>query len=67
MSRSEHRFIVHIWLEPGESAEGQWRGAVDHQGSGRRMYFSSLSDLTDFIRIRLASPDAIEAGDRSGT
>jgi hypothetical protein len=55
MDRTEHRFVVHMWLEQGESAEGQWRGAVDHVGSGRRIYFSSLADLTDFIRIRLDS------------
>ena len=53
MDRTEHRFVVHVWLEPGEPATGQWRGAVDHLGSGRRMYFSSLGDLTDFIRLRL--------------
>jgi|HubBroStandDraft_1064217.scaffolds.fasta_scaffold382806_2 hypothetical protein len=53
MQRSEHRFVVHMWLEPGDNGEGQWRGAVDHVGSGRRIYFSSLGDLTDFIRVRL--------------
>jgi hypothetical protein len=67
MSRSEQRFIVHMWLEPGESAEGQWRGAVDHVGSGRRMYFSSLGDLTDFIRLRLGPVGAALPAEQAET
>ena len=50
--------MVHIWLEAAEGGEGQWRGAVDHVGSGRRLYFASLSDLVDFIRLRMSEPTA---------
>jgi hypothetical protein len=67
MNRSEHRFSVLLWLEPGENAEGQWRGAVDHIGSGRRMYFSSLGDLTDFIRVRLGAPADAQPAERAET
>ena len=52
MKRSEHRFVVHVWREIAVDGEGQWRGSVDHIGHERRLYFSSLVDLIDFIRER---------------
>jgi hypothetical protein len=58
MERPEHRFIVRIWYEGASGSEGQWRGAVDHVGHERRLYFSSLGDLMDFIRARMAARDA---------
>ncbi len=58
MQRPEHRFVVRIWYESGPGAEGQWRGAVDHVGHERRLYFTTLSDLTDFIRARMQAPAA---------
>lgn len=61
MERNEHRFIVHVWLETGQSGTGQWRGSVDHVGFERRLYFSSLADLTDFIRVRMTAPDSERA------
>ncbi|HXW76687.1 MAG TPA: hypothetical protein VEJ20_04680 [Candidatus Eremiobacteraceae bacterium] len=63
MERSEHRFLVHMWLESAPNGEGQWRGAVDHVGSGKRYYFASLGDLTDFIRLRLAEAPRAPAAD----
>lgn len=51
--RREHRFVVRMWLEPGPEAGGRWRGAVEHVGTGQRLYFASLGDLTDFIAVRL--------------
>jgi hypothetical protein len=56
MERTEHRFMVHVWFEQTSDGGGQWRGAVDHVGSQRRLYFSSLSDVMDFMRLRLADP-----------
>jgi hypothetical protein len=53
MERTEHRFVVRVWLETAAAAEGQWRGVVDHVGSGRKLYFSSMGDLMDFIRLRM--------------
>jgi hypothetical protein len=53
VGRREHRFVVRVWLEPGQEASGQWRGAVEHVGSGQRLYFASLGDLNDFIALRL--------------
>ena len=58
MARSEHRFIVHVWHEDGLEIQSGWRGAVDHLGHDRRLYFSSLGDLMDFIRARMSADDA---------
>jgi hypothetical protein len=58
MKRAEQRFVVHVWLEGAATGQGQWRGSVDHVGFDRRLYFSSLGDLTDFIRGRMATPES---------
>jgi len=55
MARTEHRFIVRVWLEEGVGPEGSWRGAVDHLGHDRKLYFSSLGDLVDFIHARMSA------------
>ena len=67
MERSEHRFMVHIWMESAGAGEGQMRGSVDHVGSGRRLYFASLGDLSDFIRLRITEPPPVAADARRGT
>ena len=66
MQRPEHRFVVRIWREAGPGPEGQWRGAVDHVGHERRLYFTALSDLMDFIRARMTATEA-EVADRVET
>ena len=50
--RREHRFVVRLWFE-GANERGQWRGSVEHVDTGQRVYFASLSDMTEFIRHRL--------------
>jgi hypothetical protein len=67
MERLEHRFVVHVWFESAGRTNGQWRGEVDHVGHGRRLYFSSLGDLVDFIKIRLGEPAVPGAADRNET
>jgi hypothetical protein len=56
--RSEQLFLVRFWSEHGAA----WRGYVQHVPSKQRMYFSELSDLNEFLRLRLA--DAKPAGAR---
>jgi hypothetical protein len=51
--RSEHLFLVRMWLEPGQVKPAKWRGAVEHVPSGQRFNFISLRDLTDFITLCL--------------
>jgi hypothetical protein len=51
-ARREHRFVVRLWFE-GVNDRGQWRGRVEHIDTGQRLYFASLSDMTEFIYHRL--------------
>lgn len=47
-----------MWHEDGFGGGGGWRGAVDHLGHDRRLYFSALGDLFDFIRGRMSADEA---------
>lgn len=42
-----HAFIVRIWMETRElkDAEPIWRGAIEHVGSGARVYFDKLEQI----------------------
>ncbi len=62
--RPHHLFIVRLWRESGRTSPGQWRGSVEHVPSGRRLYFVSLSDLADFITLRLDG-DATQKSEES--
>lgn len=50
--RVEHVFLVRMWLERG-GGEAQWRGSVQHVGSGRRMFVGSPGEVGDFISLQL--------------
>jgi hypothetical protein len=50
--RNEELFVVRLWREQ-QAPSRSWRGSVEHVGSKRRYHFSNLSDLIDFIRLRL--------------
>jgi hypothetical protein len=67
MERSEHRFMVRIWLESAAGTGGQWRGEVDHIGSGRKVYFSNMADLMDFIRLRMTDTSQSASADKAKT
>jgi hypothetical protein len=53
--RREHLFVVRLWFESAND-RGQWRGSVEHVDTGQRLYFASLSDMTEFIQHRLGRP-----------
>ena len=55
-ARAEHLFIVRMWQEPSQAVTVRWRGYVEHVPSGQRLYFTSLTDLNDFIGQRLQRP-----------
>jgi hypothetical protein len=57
-TRAEHLFIVRMWQEPSQAVSAHWRGYIEHVPSGQRLYFTSLTDLNDFIGQRLARPAA---------
>jgi hypothetical protein len=48
--RTEQLFLVRFWREQ----DAAWRGYVEHVASKQRVYFSELSDLNEFLRLRLA-------------
>ncbi len=50
--RVEALYVIRLWREAGgESSEG-WRGYVEHVVSKQRLYFSDLTDVIEFIRLR---------------
>lgn len=51
--RRQHLFVVRIWQEARAEQPPVWRGMVEHVPFGRRMYFTALNDLSDFIALRL--------------
>jgi hypothetical protein len=53
-SRPQHLFIVRIWSEMEPISQAPCRGSVEHIASGQKFYFTSLSDLSDFITIKAA-------------
>jgi hypothetical protein len=64
--RIDHVFMVRLWAETsGEAAQPDWRGVVEHAASGQRRYFTSLDDLTAFLRTQLETSIAPPA-DRVG-
>ena len=52
MQGDTHSFVVRIWHEAVDS-KGHiiaWRGAIDHVGSGQRLYFHDLYGIVRFIQ-----------------
>lgn len=54
---SQHLYLVRIWFESTRSDRQSWRGLVEHVPTGKKLYFTSLADLNDFISLSLPSPD----------
>jgi len=52
MGDEMHSFILRIWQEASESEEpsDDWRGSIDHVGTGRRLYFRDLDGISRFVR-----------------
>ena len=44
-------FIIRVWLEQHESKDvsPEWRGVIENVGSGERVYFISLDQLTAYV------------------
>ena len=48
-----HSFILRIWHETTDCNEEQssdWRGSIDHVGTGRRLYFHDLEGIVRFVQ-----------------
>lgn len=54
--RAEHVFVVRMWQAGSGGMTSRWRGSVQHVGSTQRIYFTNLTDLTDFMGARLVEP-----------
>jgi hypothetical protein len=50
--RGERLFVVRLWNEPG--AAPQFRGLIEDVQAQQRFYFSSLAELNEFLRLRVA-------------
>jgi hypothetical protein len=50
-----HAFIIRIWVEPREikGARPDWRGVIEHVGSGEKRSFRNLDEIARFIEPRL--------------
>ena len=50
-TREELLFVVRLWLEPGGAVSRRWRGYIEHVATKKRLYFSQVAELNDFIRL----------------
>jgi hypothetical protein len=52
--RDEVVFIVRMWRQAGEAANGrEWRGSIREVDSGSHLYVTGSRDVSDFISARL--------------
>ena len=55
VKRIQHLFVVRLWAETAATPVSEdWHGLVQHMPTGQKLYFTSLSDLTDFVEAQLA-------------
>ena len=48
-------YLLRLWREKHES-QVEWHSQVDHIPSGRRMTFTTLKELLDFLRQQTVEP-----------
>lgn len=53
--RLERAFTLRLWCERGETAPSAVRGSIVELESGRRFFFAQISDLEEFLRLRVAA------------
>jgi hypothetical protein len=48
-------FIVRVWRELGEGEQPsqEWRGSIEHVGSGERVFFRNLRSIATFMQPHL--------------
>lgn len=58
-------FVVRIWRERGELPDSprEWRGMIEHVGSGQRAFFRELAAMVDFMKHHIASV-GVDSGER---
>lgn len=51
-----YSFVVRVWLESADRDVRQipiWRGSIEHVGSGSRIFFSDLQEISRFIEKQI--------------
>jgi hypothetical protein len=54
MKEKEQLFTIKLWQEALTEKQSEWRGKIQHIGSGDSSYFRDLSKMMDFITRRLS-------------
>jgi hypothetical protein len=52
-------FVIRIWLEWSQTGSC-WRGQITHVQSSKRIYFTCLDNMLNFIQGHVAMPKAEE-------
>lgn len=52
-AREDHLFVLRVWRETAVSSPS-WRATIEHIPSGARLSSRDLTEIDDFIRLRLA-------------
>ena len=55
--RCERVFMLRLWREAGCTDDAATRGSIVEVATGRRFYFSGLTDLHDFLALRQGRGD----------
>jgi hypothetical protein len=51
-------FIVRVWSELAENGDAGWRGSIDDVARRRRLYFTNLGAMCEFIVEQRRLPKA---------
>jgi hypothetical protein len=63
-AREDHLFVLRVWREAATSSPS-WRATIEHIPSGARLSSGDLTEIDDFIRLRLADePDPADVSER---
>ena len=60
MKEKEQLFTIKLWQEALTEKQTEWRGKIQHIGSGDSSYFRDLSKMMDFITRRLSGLVSIQ-------
>lgn len=53
--KEAHSFVIRIWRENQSSADGDWRGWVEHAQTHERRYFRETAEISPIIGTYLNS------------
>lgn len=67
MANDTHSFIVRIWCEAldDEGKDFDWRGSIDHVGTGTRRYFHDFINILRFIEDQIRPKAPCNDSDRA--